>query len=404
MSKYRRATPVLPVLFTLLWASIVQAQPGKAGAMARLRTIVPDAATGASAAISVADLPLLHTGQLLPLDQAGRAIHPGDAAEQFDHLLRQVRIVVTNNSLDDVAKLNFYVTSDAVAAVVAGKLAATFPGPHRPAVSMVVTALSPQGVSIAVDVVAVSSHAATNVASLGTATILPAGGRLYVSGQAERAETLREGTRKTLESLTATLTHCGRANTDIVQLKCFFRPMSSVAEVREEISRYFAPLPPPPVSFVEWKNASPPIEIELVAWGGPANKEPQEPLEFLTPAGLTASPVFSRVARIHRGGTIYFGDLFALPGRATEAQAQEPFERLMRLLPEAGSDMKHLAKATYYVTDDEVSKAHNTIRPKYYDAARPPAASKAIVESTGRPGVRYSMDMIAVPAERGGQN
>ena len=38
------------------------------------------------------------------------------------------------------------------------------------------------------------------------------------------------------------------------------------------------------------------------------------------------------------------------------------------------NNLKNLAKATYYVTDDEVSKNHNEVRPKYYDSERPPAA------------------------------
>jgi hypothetical protein len=80
---------------------------------------------------------------------------------------------------------------------------------------------------------------------------------------------------------------------------------------------------------------------------------------------------------------------------------QQPFDRLKLLLEKTGSDFKHLAKATYYVTDDEVSKAHNEIRPKFYDPARPPAASKAVVVGTGTEGVRYVMDMIAVPSSRG---
>jgi hypothetical protein len=90
-----------------------------------------------------------------------------------------------------------------------------------------------------------------------------------------------------------------------------------------------------------------------------------------------------------------------MPGASTTEQAQQPFERLKKLLAKTGSDLTHLAKATYYVTDDEVSQALNQIRPKYYDPARPPAASKAVVAGTGRPGQRFVMDMIAVPSSRG---
>ena len=61
---------------------------------------------------------------------------------------------------------------------------------------------------------------------------------------------------------------------------------------------------------------------------------------------------------------------------------------------------KNLAKATYYVTDDEVSKIHNEVRPKYYDPERPPAASKAMVAGCGDK-ARYAMDLIAVPSSRG---
>ena len=112
---------------------------------------------------------------------------------------------------------------------------------------------------------------------------------------------------------------------------------------------------------------------------------------------MTPSPVFSRVVRINRGGTVFIGDLSSPAKGSVDEQMQVSFDRLGKLLEGGGSDFNHLVKATYYVTDDEISKAHNAIRPKYYDPARPPAASKAMVSSTGHPGSRYVMDMIAVP-------
>ena len=52
-------------------------------------------------------------------------------------------------------------------------------------------------------------------------------------------------------------------------------------------------------------------------------------------------------------------------------------EVLGKRLEAAGSDLRHLVKATYYVTDEDASRALNELRPKFYDPARPPAASKA---------------------------
>src|SRR5205823_11093140 len=129
-------------------------------------------------------------------------------------------------------------------------LAARFPAEHLPAVSLVTTALGSEGALVALDAIATADVAGSP--QIPNAALLPAGTRLYVSGQAQPAPTLREATRKTLESLTATLKHCGRSDADVVQVKCFFKPMRSIAEVRDEIARYYGDRTPP-VSYVEWK-------------------------------------------------------------------------------------------------------------------------------------------------------
>ena len=96
---------------------------------------------------------------------------------------------------------------------------------------------------------------------------------------------------------------------------------------------------------------------------------------------------------------MFLSDLAGTSNASAETQLEQSFENLRDVLTETGSDFNHLVKATYYVTTEEASKAHNAIRPKYYDPARPPAASKALVAGAGRPGVPYVMDMIAVPSE-----
>ena len=79
------------------------------------------------------------------------------------------------------------------------------------------------------------------------------------------------------------------------------------------------------------------------------------------------------------------------------AQTREIFRLLSGILEQAGSDFEHLAKATYFVTDDAASKALGELRPLYYNPKRPPAASKGTVSSTGFAGRTISLDMIAAP-------
>jgi iduronate 2-sulfatase len=361
-----------------------------------LQRVEGNVAASWPAAVLVDDVPLIHTAQLLPLDDAGKVVAPGDPTAQVERLVNRLDAVLRDagSSLPHVAKLNLYLAREELVAAVQEKLAARFPADRRPAASLVVTALPDAEALVTLDAVALAPAALAEVKRGRDVGILPAGSRIYISGQAEPGA-LREATRKTLESLTASLKHCGRTDRDVVQLKCFLTPMQSVVEVQEEIASYYGKAGVPAVSFIEWRSSAP-IEIELIAWGGPANADAKEPLEFLTPPALKASPLYSRIARIHRGGTIFISDQLGSAAGADE-QATEAFANLGKVLAQTGSDWKHLVKATYYVTDDEISKAHNAIRPKHYDPERPPAASKAMVAGTGRPGVRYSMDMIAVP-------
>jgi enamine deaminase RidA (YjgF/YER057c/UK114 family) len=107
--------------------------------------------------------------------------------------------------------------------------------------------------------------------------------------------------------------------------------------------------------------------------------------------------VFSRVARINHGKRVYISGLYAPTATDTEGQITEIFGILGRLCEQTGSDLRHLAKATYYVTDDkEVSRKLNELRPKYYDPRRPPSASKATAAGVGRKEKSITLDMIAV--------
>ncbi len=277
---------------------------------------------------TIGDVPLIHTAQLLPGSREGVAAQLAQLCTRLEAILRDAGCDAKR-----LVKVNCYLASQAIAEetieeLTDRKFTAKFPDLKLSVMNFVVTALPNPNALIALDAVAATSgEALGDVKRLNGASILPAGSRLYVSGQAEKGDTLRQATRKTLESLSATLKHCGRTDNDVVQVKCFLQPMSSVAEVQDEIARYYGKESVPPTSFVEWKSSSPPIEIELVAWGGPANNDAKDVLEFITPPGMTTSPVFSRVARINRGPTIFIGDIASPATLSADEQLQSSFGR-----------------------------------------------------------------------------
>ena len=58
--------------------------------------------------------------------------------------------------------------------------------------------------------------------------------------------------------------------------------------------------------------------------------------------------------------------------------------------------MRHLVKATYYVSDDDAARWVDRTRPPVFDPIRPPAASKMMVHGMGVLGRTMTVDMIAV--------
>jgi enamine deaminase RidA (YjgF/YER057c/UK114 family) len=114
---------------------------------------------------------------------------------------------------------------------------------------------------------------------------------------------------------------------------------------------------------------------------------------------MKPSPIYSRVAVVESDRTIYVSGLYGMKSQSGAEQTREIFASLGRLLEKTGSDFRHMAKATYYVSDEDASGKLNELRPNYYDAKRPPAASKAMVQGVGVEGKSITLDMIAVPAK-----
>ena len=94
---------------------------------------------------------------------------------------------------------------------------------------------------------------------------------------------------------------------------------------------------------------------------------------------------------------IYISGLYASVPSRGEPQAVDVFDQLQEILTKTGSDMRHLVKATYYVSDDDAARWVDRTRPRVYDPARPPAASKVMVHGVGQAQRTMTVDMIAVP-------
>jgi enamine deaminase RidA (YjgF/YER057c/UK114 family) len=394
------------VLGTLAAGTAADARTSRATRQAervRLRAIDPDATRGRSAAVVVDDGALVHTALMSPLDGDGRLQGGSDAYRQAVHVLGSIDTALraAGTSLERIARLHVYVANATVTPAIDRLLAERFTA-TPPAVTLVESRMPTTGVLVGMDAVAATSRSvpagtperlvvqglAARVSSGAHVAVQPDGPFAIVSGRAAPGE-FEAAVRGTMEQLRGDLQAVGLGLEHTVHVKAFLGDITRTDALQRIVAATFTGTAPPLV-VTEWRDSSLPVEIELVATA-PGARGGGEHVSFVEPIMSR----YSRVARVFAGRPVFVSGLV---GGAAEpaAQVRDIFSAMAQVLGRAGSDMRHIAKTTYYVSDKVADQEINTVRPSIYDAARPPAASKISVQGTGLQGKVAVIDGIAV--------
>lgn len=373
----------------------------------RLRSIGADAANGLARAVIVEEGALVHTALMFPEDAKGRLQGEGDAAAQATRVLANIDLALkaARTNLTSLVRLHVYVADASVTPQIDRLLQQRFRGETRPAVTFVETAMPRPGVLVSMDAIAATDwrtdpgrplRLTTNALPQRTkrashVAVQPEGPFVIVSGRSAPGD-FEPAVRATMEALRADLKGVGLTFDDVAQVKSFLADMSQAERLEQIVAESFDGASVPPQVVTEWRQESAHVEIELIA----VRSRPTggERVEYVEPV----SGRFSRVARVNGGRPVLTSGLYGTSDDPIQ-QVREMFTELQRLMKRAGSDMDHLVKATYYVTDKSADQEINTIRPTLYDPRRPPAASKLSVRGTGRRGKGSTFDMIAVTAK-----
>lgn len=375
-----------------------------------VRYIPLNAPAGASQAVVVENQPLLHTRQLQPLDSEGKLVGKGSIDKQVDQVLNNLQktLEASRSSLDGLVRVNVYALSPAAVDCVRGKLSERLDSTVRPAITSVLTPLPHRDALVALDAVALSTEETQEVVlhrcdavsgddANADAAVLPRGGVAYLSGVPAEGGLTESAVTRSLAGLWKVMGELDLSPADIVQLKVFLRPASAADDVLAAISTHFPDQKTPPVVFVEWL-APPPVEIEAIARLSAADGD--EPnVSYYNSPDVRPMQIFSRAALVRSSTQIFLSSLFASKEGRGQEQALDVFDQLEGILAEVDSDLRHLAKATYYVYDDDSARGMDRARLWLYDQDRPPAASKCMVHGMGQAGRTLTMDMIAVPAD-----
>lgn len=365
-------------------------------------------AKGSSDAVVVDDVPLAHTRQFLPLDSKGNISHQGNLSKQVDQVFLNISQALkpVGADIDKIVKLNVFLKNADLISQVQFLIGRKFGPGRKPSVTFAAGDLAHPEALISIDAIAVSGLSSVGRVQLNRSgatkgqadvAILPKGPVVYVSGQAAKGG-LAEATRGTLKQLAETLIYLGINKKDIIQIKSFLSPMSSLSIVKKEFSNFFKGETIPPLVFVAWISSEPVIEIELIA-ASPVKTLKAEQVEYITPPGMTYSPVYSKVSRLNYGKKVYLSGIYGVGSANTDLEVNNIFGIMDTVLKASGSDFMNLLKATYYISNDQYSKSLGDLRPKYYDPKRPPAASKATLKGIGLKGAGISVDMIGTIRE-----
>ena len=375
-------------------SSLVAAQPSPATSRAEFKRVAAPQPGGVAAAVRVPDAPLLFTGAIYPktfTDDAATQV--GSAAESL-----RAALAAAGSDLSRVARLTAYVAdASATGAVTAWVAQQCAEAPV--AFTLVRTPLEVAGAEVAFEAVAaVPTAQATGVMVRENSAILPAGGKIFISGQAEKGTDVSSAVRLTMAGLHRSLAHVGLKKSDVVQVKAFIRPFADHAAARREVAASFDGGPVPPVVLIEWQSDLF-AEIELVASAPGMTAKAGETVAHSWLPWLTASPRYCNIAHVPAGVPLIFVGGIDGGNGDDRSQMKTIFERLGSVLFESGSSYRHLAKATYYLGGAPTRALLGDIRGVYFDPTRPPAASALQVAALGQAGRKAEIEMIAVPVK-----
>lgn len=387
-------------LFSVSLLLILVMTPPVAGASASaapssLQRIPRPGLPGRAASVRAPDTALVFTG----LIHAGNLAAP--AREQAERALdaTAAAVAAAGGDWERVLRVNAYVSEDRAVPDVEAAVAARFASVPV-ACTVVRTPLESPGARVAFEAVAASASTAAKVAIVDRGgAVLPAGGKIFISGQAERGTDVASAVKLTMAGLHRSLAHLGLEKSDVAQVKAFIQPFADHAAARREIAASFDGGPVPPVVLIEWVSELY-AEIELVASARALPAPAGDVISHAWLPWLTRSPRYCHIAHVAAGTPLIFvGAVDGGDANDPRTQMKAIFERLGSVLFEAGSSYRNLAKATYFLADPTARGLLGDIRGVYFDPTRPPAASALNQKGTGFPGRAAMVDLIAVPVK-----
>ncbi|MBI1788179.1 MAG: hypothetical protein HYR60_11590 [Acidobacteria bacterium] len=219
-------------------------------------------------------------------------------------------------------------------------------------------------------------------------------GLAWISGQQHSTDKPLEAVeplaRKSLDDLKTAVAAAGSHPSDVLRLTCFMSSLDGVNEVRGLIAADFAQAA---VNLVQVQRAPARgvVECEAVAR---LRHAVAEPVRLVNPQGLPSSPNYSQLALIGARKIVLTGTQVSFGYQ--DADARLAFQRLDKVLREAGVSAKNVAMSSLYPLSTSLAEQVRRIRFEFYDPSHPPASTMLPFEGLPAMEAGFAVDVVAV--------
>lgn len=219
-------------------------------------------------------------------------------------------------------------------------------------------------------------------------------GLLFISGQQASSDQPLQPTgplaEKSLASLNEAVKAGGSVAADVLRVTCFATSLDVADQLFLMASRQF---PQAVTNIIKTQRAPSTtiVECEAVAR---LMRPSKGPVEFLSPEGLTQSPLYSQIAAVSAPRLALTGTQVAFGFQETDAKLA--FERLRKALDQLGSSPKNVVMASIYPLSPSIAEQVRKVRFEFFDSAHPPAST--LLPFEGLPGMdaSFALDVAAV--------
>jgi enamine deaminase RidA (YjgF/YER057c/UK114 family) len=195
---------------------------------------------------------------------------------------------------------------------------------------------------------------------------------------------------KSLAALRQAVQAAGSAPPDVLRVTCFLNSLDNLAATRKLVE---AEYPRAALNYAQTERA-PARALAACEAVARLRRDIGAPLRLIDFEGLPKQPGESQIALVAAPHVVLTGAQVSFGYR--EEDARLAFERLRKVLEQAGVSVHNVACAHYYPLSAGIAEQVRKVRLEFFDAAHPPAGSLMLFEGLPSMEAGFAVDLVAV--------